>query len=77
MNSYLFANPSFLAGMASVLDLGGNLVEYNYSESGEQADYIALLSDWVEIGADMRLAVAAFEGKLITSGQEEAPAATT
>ena len=69
MNSYLYANPSFIAGMASILDLAGTLVEYNYSDSGEQADFIAFLSDWVALGGDMRGAVEALERELQISVQ--------
>ena len=46
MNSYLYAKPSLMTGMASVKS---------------QADYIALLMDWVSLGGDMRAAVEALE----------------
>ena len=49
----LVAEPSFLEGMARVVDLCGHLNEYNRSENPEQADRLALRSDWRAIGADI------------------------
>ena len=53
--SFLFAKPSFLEGMARVLDLGGTLTEYNRSRSGSEADETALLSDWLALAEDVRV----------------------
>ena len=49
-SSNLFAEPSFLEGMARVLDLGNTLNEYNRCLTGEMADYYALLGDWRTVG---------------------------
>ncbi|MCL4543769.1 MAG: hypothetical protein M1118_04080 [Chloroflexi bacterium] len=54
----LYARPSFLGGMASVLDLGGTLVSYNDSATAEEADRRALYADWCQIGEDLRQAIA-------------------
>lgn len=57
MNDYsdlLFARPSFLEGVARVLDLGSTLNEYNCSMTPEQADQLALRSDLQRIGSDAR-----------------------
>lgn len=54
---FLFARPSFIEGMARVLDLGDTLTEYNESLTGSQADLIALRSDWEMVGQDLRTAV--------------------
>ena len=51
--SFLFANPSFLEGIARVIDLGSTLDEYNRSLTPEQADYFAIRSDWELIGEDI------------------------
>ena len=51
--SRLFARPSFIEGMARIFDMGGTLNEYNSSPSGEEADAIAIWSDWAAIGQDM------------------------
>ena len=58
---YLFARPSVLGGMARILDFGGTLNEYNTSSSPEQADTLALWSDWLAVGDDLRWAFNAFE----------------
>ena len=61
--SRLFARPSFVEGMARVLDMGGTLNEYNTSPSGEEADAIAIWSDWAAIGQDMRAVMGDYEGE--------------
>ncbi len=50
----LCARPSFLEGLARILDLGGTLNEYNQSETPDDADLVALRSDWEAIGEDFR-----------------------
>jgi hypothetical protein len=60
---FLFAAPSFLGGMASVLDMGGTLVTYNISETPEEADSRALASDWAAVGDDLKEACHHFEQK--------------
>jgi hypothetical protein len=55
--NFLFADPSFLSGLGSVLDLGGTLVEFNQSRSGQEADARALASDWAVAGKDVRAAM--------------------
>jgi len=54
---FLFANPSFIGGMASVLDLGSTLVAYNRSPSGSEADGRAIMSDWRNTGKDIAAAI--------------------
>jgi hypothetical protein len=53
----LFARPSFLSGVARVLDLGGTFDGYNHRESEEDADLRALLGDWAAVGADLQRAI--------------------
>lgn len=48
----LFARPSFFEGVARSLDLGGTLQEYNSALSEDQADLLALRSDWWAVGED-------------------------
>ena len=57
MTDYLYAEPSFLGGMARVLDLGDTLTNYNYSPSPESADTIAIQEDWRSVGDDLRAAL--------------------
>ena len=54
MFDYLFAQPSFLSGVARCLDLGGTFDEYNESPTPAQADATAILNDWLAVGADLR-----------------------
>jgi hypothetical protein len=54
MFGFLYARPSFLGGIASVLDLGDTLTEFNNSLTPEQADYIAIKADVQAIAGDMR-----------------------
>ena len=46
----LFARPSFLEGMARILDFGNTLSEYNCAPSWNQADALAIESDWASRG---------------------------
>jgi hypothetical protein len=55
---FLYARPSFLEGMARVLDIGGTLQQYNVSATGEDADARALAADVHAIGADLRRVMA-------------------
>ena len=57
MTSFLFNMPSFLLGFASVIDIGGTLHQYNVSISPNEADTMALSSDVIAIGKDMREAI--------------------
>lgn len=57
-SSFLFANPSYISGMANVLDIGATSANiYNASNSAEEADYIALRNDWFATGNDLRVAI--------------------
>ena len=58
---FLFADPSFLSGLASVLDIGGGLAIYNTSENGAQADERAIASDWAVVGSHIVAAAKALE----------------
>jgi len=56
----LFATPSFIEGMARVLDLGATLTQYNASVTPKNADFAAISSDWVVTGNDIRSAMGQF-----------------
>lgn len=58
---FLYADPSFLSGLAAVLDLSGSLVMYNTSRTGREADQRALASDWAVVGKDIGAAIETFE----------------
>lgn len=60
MNTYfefLYARPSFVEGVARILDFGNTLNEYNYSRAPEQADFLALRADWRVAARDMGIAL--------------------
>ena len=56
----LYARPSFLEGVARIFDLGNTMNEYNDFATGEEADAIALWSDWTAIGQDISDAMGEF-----------------
>lgn len=60
-SDFLFAPPSFLSGMGSVLDLFGNLDGYNFSRTEEEADWKAIYSDYRMVGQDIEAAMRAYE----------------
>ncbi len=51
---FLFAVPSFLSGIARVLDLGCQFDFYNESKTTEEADAKALYSDFRMVGQDLQ-----------------------
>jgi len=55
----LFSQADFVMGAGSVLNLDGSYFKYNTSPSGEEADYIAIKSDWGVVGQDLKKALSA------------------
>lgn len=53
----LFATPSFLEGFNRNADWAGTLDIYNENETEDEADYLALKSDWFAVGDDIRTAI--------------------
>ena len=50
---FLFAQPSFVSGVARVFDLWGWFDEYNRSDSPSEVDAKAIAADWFVIGQDI------------------------
>ena len=50
---HLFATPSFLSGVARLLDLSGRFDVYNDSVDPSIADARAIYSDWCMVGQDL------------------------
>jgi len=69
----LYARPSFLEGIGRLLDMGGTLNEYNRCDTPEDADLVALRSDWEALGQDYRAAL----GSIIHESQVSAEHGTT
>jgi hypothetical protein len=65
----LYARPAFVGGIARCLDLGATLREFNSSPDGDQADRVALASDWWAIGDDLRAAILKYGVDHETAGQ--------
>jgi len=63
-NFRLYAQPSFWEGVARIIDLGGTLNEYNYSDHPREADLRATWSDWEEVGADFIAAIGQLQEEL-------------
>jgi hypothetical protein len=53
----LYSRPSFFEGAASIMDIGGTLVEYNSSPSADEADVNAIRAAWRQVGEDMEAAI--------------------
>jgi hypothetical protein len=49
-SSELYNDLSFLSGMGSAFNIGGNYYDFNYSESDEEADTKSLKRDWEMVG---------------------------
>jgi hypothetical protein len=56
-SDFLFALPSFIEGCSRVLDLGDTINNYNESDSNEEADFKAIMSDWLTIGNDIKRSI--------------------
>ena len=54
---FLFPKRNFWTGFSSVLSIFGESNKFNTSDSGEEADYKALKSDWEMIGEDFKIAL--------------------
>ncbi|MFC1613489.1 hypothetical protein ACFL23_04110 [Patescibacteria group bacterium] len=62
-STFLFARPSFIEGMARIMDLGSTLQVYNESKTAKEADLKALRKDWEAVGEDISCAVNQYEQK--------------
>lgn len=60
-SDFLYASPSFLEGIARIMDFANALNEYNSSLTPQEADAAAIRMDWEMVGQDFRSAVAEFE----------------
>jgi hypothetical protein len=60
---FLYANPGFWQGAASVIDMGATLVEFNSSPTTQEADVRAIASDWAITGKELKRAMDTFAEK--------------
>jgi len=61
----LFARPTFLSGMASLMDLGSTLWIYHEAATPHQADSCSLASDWAAVADDLRAAIVSLNHSLL------------
>lgn len=54
---FLLPKRGFFTGFASVFSIAGDTVDFNTSNSGEEADLKAIQNDWEMIGNDIREAL--------------------
>ena len=59
MSDFLYSAPSFLDGMGAAIDLGGTRLVFNESRTPEEADKLAMCSDFKAVGEDIRQSVKA------------------
>jgi len=71
---YLYARPSFLEGVARILDFADALNIYNTSPGEEEADARALYEDWQAVRADLRAAMTTFEAEVASLQDSQQPA---
>lgn len=63
---YLFTEPSFVEGFARIIDIGDTLSVYNYSNTEEESDSLAIKNDWLQVGQDLSKAITIYESKFPT-----------
>lgn len=54
---FLFALPSFIEGMASVVDLAGSFHIYNMDPTPKEADFRAIRNDWLVLADDFNASI--------------------
>lgn len=59
MTDFLFTSPSFLDGVASIINIAGILPAYNVSSSPAEADRRAYIADVLAMRRDMDVAMSA------------------
>jgi hypothetical protein len=66
--------PSFWTGLARVFDLGATMSRHSYVhwDSPEEADWVAIRSDWEAVGDDLRVALGWAQSHFSRSADGEA-----
>ncbi len=57
LTEFLYPTPSVLYGIGRLMDLGAELDSYNFSLTPEEADAVAIYSDWFMVGTDFKAAI--------------------
>lgn len=61
LTTYLYARPSFVEGLARLIDFGNTLQQYNSTPTAQQADALAMELDWYAVGQDLKNAMLEFD----------------
>ena len=56
-----YARAGFFEGMARIMDFGNTMDRYPKYRSASEEDTLALRSDWVTVGGDIRAAMREFD----------------
>ncbi len=56
-----YARPGFFEGMARIMDFGNSMNRYPRYRSSAEDDMLALRSDWVAVGDDIRAAIRGYD----------------
>lgn len=56
-SGFLFPTPSFISGAGLNLNIAGSYFSYNKSNSGEEADRLAIENDFRMVGKDIENAI--------------------
>lgn len=51
---FLFPKRNIFTGFSSIFSISGETVDFNTSNSGEEADFKAIRSDWEMVGKDFK-----------------------
>jgi hypothetical protein len=58
---FLCARMTPLTGAGTLMAIFGNYYEYNRSQTENEADGLAIFSDWSNVGADLQFAINRFK----------------
>ena len=56
-----YARPGFFEGMARIMDFGNTMNRYPRHRPSPEEDMLALRSDWVTVGDDIRAVIREYE----------------
>ena len=60
-----YPRPGFFEGMARIMDFGNTMNRYPKYRSATEEDMVALRSDWITVGDDIRAAIREFDENLV------------
>jgi hypothetical protein len=73
-SNFFFTRPSYLEGVGRVIDTAGVLNQYDSVLTPEEADALAMRSDWAAVGADIAAGIREYKQKTkseLASGEKK------